>query len=200
MDEAKPSYSHRDALVHTAVALFRKQGYAATGINQILKDSGAPKGSLYYYFPGGKAQIGAAAVALAATTVQQTLAALAATSATPGALIVAYVDLLAGWMRQSDFSDGSPIATILLETAASDDPIRQQGRTAYRAWAEVIAAKAMAGGMAAQPAGRLARFAIAAIEGALIQCRTEHDAQPLLDAAETLSEMFDRAAHGLGRP
>jgi hypothetical protein len=45
---------HKDALVCTAMRLFRRQGYASTGLQQILSESGAPKGSLYHYFPGGK--------------------------------------------------------------------------------------------------------------------------------------------------
>jgi TetR/AcrR family transcriptional regulator, lmrAB and yxaGH operons repressor len=39
--------------------LLERQGYNATGLNQIVAESGAPKGSLYYYFPDGKEQIGA---------------------------------------------------------------------------------------------------------------------------------------------
>ena len=54
---------HRQAIVDAAVALFRKQGYAATGLNEIVEASGAPKGSLYYYFPKGKASIAVAAPA-----------------------------------------------------------------------------------------------------------------------------------------
>ena len=68
---------HRRAIVETAVRLFRKQGYAATGLNQIVEESGAPKGSLYHYFPDGKLAIAAEAVRLAGETVQRTLTELA---------------------------------------------------------------------------------------------------------------------------
>jgi acyl-coenzyme A thioesterase PaaI-like protein len=56
---------HRGAIVRAAVTLFRRNGYAATGINEIAKVSGAPKASLYHYFPGGKDEIAEAAVRLA---------------------------------------------------------------------------------------------------------------------------------------
>ncbi len=53
---------HRSAIIAAAAKLFRRQGYAATGINEIADAAGAPKGSLYHYFPDGKDQIAEAAV------------------------------------------------------------------------------------------------------------------------------------------
>src|SRR5215831_17870866 len=41
----------RDKLVQAARNLFWEQGYAATGIAQILKTAGVNSGSLYYFFP-----------------------------------------------------------------------------------------------------------------------------------------------------
>lgn len=55
----KEKTSDRDNILRTASRLFRKQGYHATGLNQITAESGAPRGSLYYYFPGGKEELAA---------------------------------------------------------------------------------------------------------------------------------------------
>ena len=41
----------REKILTTAAFLFQKNGYHATGLNEIIKESGTPKGSLYYYFP-----------------------------------------------------------------------------------------------------------------------------------------------------
>lgn len=49
-------------ILSTASVLFQKQGYHATGLNQIIKESGCPKGSLYYYFPEGKEQLATEAI------------------------------------------------------------------------------------------------------------------------------------------
>ena len=64
---------HKESLIRTAMRLFRRQGYASTGLNQILAESGAPKGSLYHYFPGGKEELAVAAVTLAGSMVKQLL-------------------------------------------------------------------------------------------------------------------------------
>ncbi len=52
----------RSQILITMARLIEKQGYHATGLNEIIRESGTPKGSLYYYFPDGKEQIGAEAI------------------------------------------------------------------------------------------------------------------------------------------
>ena len=62
---APPKSRQRQALVWAAAKLFRRQGYSGTGLRDILAASGAARGSLYHHFPGGKEEIGAAAVTAA---------------------------------------------------------------------------------------------------------------------------------------
>jgi len=45
---------HKQPIIDAAVRLFRQQGYAATGLNELVEASGSPKGSMYHYFPDGK--------------------------------------------------------------------------------------------------------------------------------------------------
>lgn len=52
----------REKILAAATRLFQLQGYYGTGLNQIIKESGAPKGSLYYHFPDGKEQLAIEAV------------------------------------------------------------------------------------------------------------------------------------------
>lgn len=49
----------KQQILEAAARLFERQGYHATGLNEIIRESSAPKGSLYYYFLDGKEQIGA---------------------------------------------------------------------------------------------------------------------------------------------
>ncbi|HEX9327041.1 MAG TPA: helix-turn-helix domain-containing protein, partial [Reyranella sp.] len=94
---------HKDSLVRTAMRLFRRQGYASSGLQQILAESEAPRGSLYHYFPGGKEELGEAAVTLAATLMGEMLADLASRHKTPDAFVKAYCRTMAKWMEESDF-------------------------------------------------------------------------------------------------
>jgi len=183
---------HREAIVEAAVALFRRRGYAATGLNEILARSGAPKGSLYHYFPNGKAQLGREAVVKAGAVVTSTLTRLAADAPTAAAAVGDYLRLLASWLEQSDWRDGSPITTTLLEAAAYDTAIRLAGCEAFDAWSGVIADLLMRQGVERGRARDLANFAVAAMEGALVQAKVRRDAGPLVRAAEEIARLFER--------
>ena len=181
---------HRDAIVTAALTLFRRQGYAATGLNDIVELSGAPKGSLYHYFPDGKLSIAEAAVRQGGETVAATLRDLAKTHRTPAKLVRGYAKLLGKWMAKSRFRDGSPISTTLQETAPEDKKVTAAGLEAFAAWREPIVDRLEASGVGKGRAERLATLVIAALEGSLVQARVEQSANPIKAVAQELEELL----------
>jgi TetR/AcrR family transcriptional repressor of lmrAB and yxaGH operons len=175
---------HKQSLVRTAMRLFRRQGYASTGLQQILAESGAPKGSLYHYFPGGKEAIGEAAVAMAGGMLRDMLADLAARHREPAAFLRAWCKVMAGWMQESGFQSGCPVATTLLETAPRSPAITAAGRRAIDGWIDVVAGVLARGGLARREARSRAQLVVAAMEGALIVSRVRRSARPILDVAK----------------
>ena len=107
---AKPK--HRQAIVAAAVRLFRRQGYAATGLAQIVEASGAPKGSLYHYFPGGKAQLIEEATSAACEEYGAAFSLIEAMDAADA--IPAIVDYWRAQVEATDFSGGCPVAAAAL--------------------------------------------------------------------------------------
>jgi TetR/AcrR family transcriptional repressor of lmrAB and yxaGH operons len=176
---------HKQSLVRTAMRLFRRQGYASTGLQQILEQSGAPKGSLYYYFPDGKEALGEAAVELAGGMVREMLAELAARHADPKAFLAAYCKVMAGWMQESHFRSGCPVATTLLETAPASPAITAAGARAIDGWIDVVAGVLARGKPkpTAREARSKAQLVVAAMEGALILARVRRSTRPILDVA-----------------
>src|SRR6201987_5728999 len=156
---------HRGAIVRAAATLFRRNGYAATGINEIAELAGAPKGSLYHYFPDGKDQIGEAAVRFAGKGVVVTLEKLEAEHKTAAAMMQAYCRLLNGWMAKSGFRDGCPISTTLLESAPQSACIALAGREAFSAWRAVIARALLRDGFSKAQAQRLSTLSFSSVEG-----------------------------------
>jgi len=176
---------HRENLVRTAMRLFREQGYASTGLQQILSESGAPKGSLYHYFPGGKESLGEAAVDLAGGLIAEMLGELAAKYPRDArAFVQAYCKTMAAWMRESGFQSGCPIATTLLETVPQSPTMTRAGVEVLETWEDVIASVFVGSGLPKRQAREKAQFLIAAMEGALILARVRKSARPILAIAQ----------------
>ena len=182
---------HRDAIVQAAVTLFRRRGYSATGLNDIVDLSGAPKGSLYYYFPMGKLSIAEAAVRTAGQNIANTMEGLAEENKTAGQIVRAFGQVLAGWMIKSNFASGCPMATTLLETAPDDSAVTAAGREAFSNWRAAISSRLVLEGVPLDRSGRLAALFVSAMEGALIQARVEGHADIILSAAQELAGLMD---------
>lgn len=184
---------HRQPIIDAAVQLFRQQGYAATGLNELVRSSGSPKGSMYHYFPEGKPTIAIAAVEEAGKRVVETIVALAAKSGSTGELVREHARLLAGWMEQSGFRDGCPMTTVLLELAPDNLAVSEAGRRAFAARNEVLAAKLRDDGFAADDAARLALLCTNALQGSLVQARVERSRKPIEQTAEMLATLLSSA-------
>lgn len=181
---------HRQPIIDAAVTLFRRQGYASTGLNEIVSHSGAPKGSLYYYFPKGKVSIAVAAIEEAGHRVERTVSEVAARTASTAEFLVEHAKLLSGWMTASRFRDGCPITTVLLELAPADRAVAAAGRKAYAARLAVTQAKLEADGVDTFSAEKLAVLCVSSLQGALIQSRVELSGRPLMTTAEQLGELL----------
>src|SRR6516225_2010682 len=174
---------HKDSLVRTAMRLFRQQGYASTGLQQVLAESAAPKGSLYHYFPGGKEQLGAAAVKLAAQLMGEMLSDLAARHRRPATFVRAYCDVMSRWMEDSDFRSGCPIATTMLETAPQSPELTRVGVDALDHWIAIIAPVFRDAGLSKMEARSKAQNLIAMMEGALLLARMRQSSRPIKEIA-----------------
>jgi TetR/AcrR family transcriptional repressor of lmrAB and yxaGH operons len=175
---------HKENLVRTTMRLFRKQGYSSTGLQQVLAESGAPKGSLYHYFPNGKESLGEAAVDMAGGLVAEMLTELAAKHSQPNAFVSGYCKVMAGWMRESQFRSGCPIATTMLETAPQSPSITAAGVRAIDTWVRIISGVFERSGMPAREAATRAQLLVAAMEGALLLARIRQSTRPILDVAK----------------
>lgn len=180
----------RARILATATRLFRKQGYHATGLTQVLTEGKAPKGSLYFHFPGGKEQLGAEAVRDGAAELAEFLGRLAQTAANPRAGLLAITEALAKTLEESGFSDGCPITGIALDAAGDSEPIRIACAESYAGWTERIAAALAGWGVPAESAGPLATVVLSAIEGALILARVRRSGDPLREVGERLGALL----------
>jgi TetR/AcrR family transcriptional regulator, lmrAB and yxaGH operons repressor len=178
----------RARITAAASGLLRRRGYAATGVNEVVAASDAPKGSLYHYFPEGKEQLASEAIERSGRIVSNQIErVLAASDSMPHALR-RFAGLLASNLERSDFRDGCPVGTTTLEMAAESGSLQHACGQSFEAWTEVIAARLRDEGRDPQGARRSAVLILSAFEGALMMARALRDVTPLHEVAEELIE------------
>jgi TetR/AcrR family transcriptional regulator, lmrAB and yxaGH operons repressor len=185
---------HRQSIIDSAVTLFRRKGYSGTGLADLVQHSGAPKGSLYHYFPAGKPAIAEAAVAFAGQRVVETLLYLDRETSSTADLVRGHARLLGKWMQASQFTDGCPITTVLLEMAPEDQAITEAGRLAYAARQDVLTSKLMRDGFSQAKSASLAILCSSAVQGSLIQSRVERSTAPIITTAEELALLLEQSS------
>ena len=168
----------RAALVDTAATLFRRQGYAATGLNQILDEAGVGPGSLYHHFPQGKQQLAAAVVERAGRQIEQLLRKFLADGSPVADIVDRWIDLLAAGLA-GDQRDGCPIEPIATESVHASGQVREASSRAFDRWCAAIAERLRADGWPATDADNTSVAVVSLIEGALIMSRIAGDASAL---------------------
>jgi TetR/AcrR family transcriptional repressor of lmrAB and yxaGH operons len=175
-----------------AVKLFRRQGYHGTALHDILAAGGSPRGSLYFHFPGGKQEIGEAALALAGEAVRQAIAHVAETSESAEVFLKRVARGMAADLEKSNFTEGCPIATTALETAAQSDVLAAATRAAFRKWESEIARGLQRFGMTPDEADSTATAVLSQLEGALLLARTYRSLAPMQRAEQALVLLLGR--------
>jgi len=169
-------------ILAAACRSLEKKGFHATSMNDIVKESGAPKGSLYYYFPGGKDEIAAEAIlASGEETAERIRANLKGGNDFPTAL-GKFTALIAEQMETSGFSAGSPLSVVAAETSTQPGKVHDACQKAYRSIIGAVQEALEHTGMKASAAAELANFIISTIEGGILLGRCFHSQDPLLSA------------------
>ena len=188
--------STRDQIIETTCELLEAQGYHGTGLNQILTESHAPKGSLYYHFPQGKEELVAEAIErTGALTAGRIRAGLAISDDAAEALRL-FVRNIAEQVERSGFRAGGPLTMVAMETVNTSGRLNQTCRAAYTLLQEAFKEKLLACGYGEARATQLAVFINATIEGGIILSRTYHSGDPLRQVADELGTFLKQDYRG----
>ena len=181
----------KSSLARTACELLGRNGFHGTGLNELIAASGAPRGSLYYHFPGGKAEIVAAGLEIAraytATLLRDTFAGEKPLQEKVGALF----EQLASAMNEDLASYGCPVAAVALDHFGDDDSIRAQCESIFATWQSTIES----GLVETYPARKATMAALASMilmtyEGALISARVTRNPSVLAQAGRSLASIL----------
>jgi TetR/AcrR family transcriptional repressor of lmrAB and yxaGH operons len=181
----------RAQLVRTTARLLRRQGYAATGLKQILAESGVTTGSLYHHFPGGKEELAAAALRHSGEAVRAALGAAFDGAGDPGDAVAAWARGAAAALRR-DPADGCPIAPSAWESVHGGERLRAAASAALQSWQEEITSRLTRRGWSPESAREAAIAVLALLEGGLLLARTSGDGALLESAGAAARELLRR--------
>jgi AcrR family transcriptional regulator len=146
----------KDRILETTAELFRRYGYTGTGMKQIVTEANAPFGSLYHFFPGGKAELGEQVIARSGQMYRELFEAIA--DGAPD-LVSGIEDFFAGAAEvlvATGYEDACPIATVALEVASTSEPLRKATAAVFESWIAAGGERATAAGLDEGAARRLA--------------------------------------------
>lgn len=180
----------REKILAATSSLLEKQGFHGTGLNEIIQESGSPKGSLYYYFPEGKEQIAAEAILQSGARTAERIRAGLSESRLPSRAVHDFVLKIAENVERSGFGSGGPLTAVAMETATQSERINKACREAYEMIEAAFRDKLLESGFASRRSNELAQFITAAIEGGIILSRTYHSGDPLRRVAGQLKSLL----------
>jgi len=176
----------RDKLIQAMADALQRKGLHGVGLNELLEVAGAPKGSLYHHFPGGKGELAVAAIEHISRRIDGLFSRLFSEQADP---LQALHNWLQGALQQlenSQFERGCPLATIALESGPEDVAIRAALQRSFAAVRQALSQQLHAYGYSSEQADNLAALFVALYEGGLLQARVAGSSEPLKRAAAAL--------------
>jgi AcrR family transcriptional regulator len=169
----------KDRILDSSAELFRRQGYTGTGVKQIVAEASAPFGSLYHFFPGGKEQLGEEVIRWSGDMYMQLFLTFVADAPDPATAVEEFFLGAAETLRETDYADACPIATVALEVASTNEPLRQATADVFDRWFETLTRYFAEAGIPTEPARKLAIQMLCAIEGAFVFCRAMRSTEAL---------------------
>lgn len=177
--------------IETASRLFEVKGYNATGLNEILKESKAPKGSLYYYFPNGKEELAAESIKLAGENIINNLKTTLDMFKNPVEGIICNINNMAEVIDNNKKMTDMSISLIALETYIFSEALRNACKTIFTSIEEVYIEKLVAYGIDKDRAMDIAISISAMVEGGIILSLTKKSGENLRKIAKQIPNLVN---------
>lgn len=180
---------NREKMLEATISLMRRTGLSGAAVNEVVRVSRAPKGSMYHYFPGGKQQLAAEAIELYASRVRDFLDATLSARRTPAGKIRALFAAYARRIEDAQFRASCAAGAVSLDLDAELEPLRQHVNAAFAGWVDTIAAQFRSRN--ARAADSFASLVLSAIEGAYIRSRAAQSTEPFGEASRWMSQLAE---------
>jgi len=183
----------RARLLETTARLLQHRGYHGTSLSDILEESGAPRGSLYFHFRGGKDQLVLEATRAAVDETTEWLRGALANAKSPAQGARVYLEAAAGIMSESDYTFGCPVAPVILDANAGVPELAAVCRQAFEEWVGLLQNSFVEAGVPKRKAHALALLVQSSLEGLLLISRAYRDPSPLCIVAGELERVIEES-------
>ncbi|MFI0538622.1 TetR/AcrR family transcriptional regulator [Streptomyces sp. RP5T] len=181
--------STRQVMLDSTIGLLQRQSAGAVTLDAVLADSGAPRGSVYYHFPGGRNELITAAVELAGERMRETME-RASDGAGPQEALAAFADFWKTRLASSEFRAGCPIVAAAVDDEHLVPEAKEAVRGVFARWHDLLVDAFTRAGRTPARAESLATLGIAAVEGAVLMCRLQGSLRPLDDVIAELGPLL----------
>jgi AcrR family transcriptional regulator len=183
----------RERILTATAELFRRQGYHGTSVKQVTEAAGAPFGSLYHFFPGGKEELGDAVLRSSGQAYLELFEMIYGAAAGPAEAITDFFDGAAAVLEETGYLDACPIGTVALEVASTNDRLRRATADVFESWVAAASRRLEAAGADGPWARELAVTLVAAIEGGFMLSRAAQSPEPMRVAGRSMRALVEAA-------
>jgi TetR/AcrR family transcriptional repressor of lmrAB and yxaGH operons len=180
----------KQRMLDSAALLLRERGAGGVTVDAVLAHSGAPRGSVYHHFPGGRNEMVLGALRHAGDYI----AAMVDESVAEGDAKRTVERLVRFWKRAltgTDYRAGCPLAAMAIDSREQVPEAAELVREIFARWQASLADLLSANGFPADRARRLATLITASVEGAIILARSRRDLRPLDDVLTELTPLLE---------
>jgi TetR/AcrR family transcriptional regulator, lmrAB and yxaGH operons repressor len=187
MDDMPKRTDSKDRMITAARRLFREHGYLGTALSDVVAESSAPRGSLYFHFPGGKEELATEVALLHTADAIAHINRSAGTTGTAGELIAAFLGRPRDELIASGYREGCAVAPIIIESTPASAQLSATTRRGFEDVIAALGARLAEKGIPEKRASQLALNTVTAMEGALILSRALRSPEPFDAAIAALS-------------
>jgi AcrR family transcriptional regulator len=195
MDDMPKRSDSKERMIAAARRLFREYGYLGTALSDVVTESAAPRGSIYFHFPGGKEELAGEVTLLHAGDHIAHINRAAAATSTAGQLIEVFIDRIRDELISSNYREGCAMAPLVIESMPASDQLSAATRRGFQDMIATLAARLTEKNVPASRATQLATQAWTSVEGALILSRVLHSPEPFDTATAQLAATADTEAN-----
>jgi TetR/AcrR family transcriptional repressor of lmrAB and yxaGH operons len=195
MDDMPKRSDSKERMIAAARRLFREYGYLGTALSDVVTESAAPRGSIYFHFPGGKEELAGEVTLLHAGDHIAHINRAAAATSTAGQLIEVFIGRIRDELISSDYREGCAMAPLVIESRPASDQLSDATRRGFQDMIATLAARLTEKNVPASRATQLATQAWTSVEGALILSRVLHSPEPFDTATAQLAATADTEAN-----